>query len=122
MGLLDQHDGLRMRYERDEGGERGNNGASGEGKGTGWRQWCEAESSGRVYERKDLSGIEDEEEQRRELRRDAERVQGSLDLGSGGVVKAVEYELGEGRGRRLLLTIHHLVVERKRLDECQIHR
>ena len=102
LGLLDQHDGLRMRYERGTG-----TGTS----GTNWRQWCEAEMNESVYERKDLSGIEEEEEQRRELRRDAEQVQGSLDLGRGRLVKAVEYELGEGRGRRLLLTIHHLVVD-----------
>jgi non-ribosomal peptide synthase protein (TIGR01720 family) len=102
LGLLDQHDGLRMRYEKEE---------KIEGREWGWRQWCEAESGGSVYERKDLSGIGDEEEQRTELRRDAERVQGSLDLNSGRVVKAVEYELGAGRGRRLLLAIHHLVVD-----------
>jgi amino acid adenylation domain-containing protein/non-ribosomal peptide synthase protein (TIGR01720 family) len=96
MGLLDQHDGLRMRYE---GGTQG------------WRQWCEAEVLESVYERKDLSWIEDESQQRRELERDAERAQGSLNLKAGRVVKVVEYELGGLRGRRLLLAIHHLVVD-----------
>jgi NRPS condensation-like uncharacterized protein len=98
VGLLDQHDALRMRFEEEEG----------EG---GWRQWCEAEVSGEIYERKDLSWIKEEREQREELRRDAERVQGSLELKRGRLVKVVEYELGEGRGRRLLLTVHHLVVD-----------
>ena len=36
-----------------------------------------------MYERKDLSWIGDEEEQRAELERDAGEVQGSLDLGRG---------------------------------------
>ena len=92
LGLLDQHDGLRMRYERGTG-----TGTS----GSNWRQWCEAEMNESVYERKDLSGMEDEEEQRRELRRDAEQVQGSLDLGRGRLVKAVEYELGRRAGKKI---------------------
>jgi non-ribosomal peptide synthase protein (TIGR01720 family) len=63
-----------------------------------------------IYERKDLSGIGGEAEQRAVLEQDAERVQGSLDLEKGRVMRVVEYELGE-RGRRLLLVIHHLVVD-----------
>jgi amino acid adenylation domain-containing protein/non-ribosomal peptide synthase protein (TIGR01720 family) len=97
VGLLDQHDGLRMRYEEREG--------------EGWRQWCEAEVLESVYERKDLSWIGDEEEQRAELERDAGEVQGSLDIRTGRVVRVVEYELGEERGKRLLLTVHHLVMD-----------
>jgi amino acid adenylation domain-containing protein/non-ribosomal peptide synthase protein (TIGR01720 family) len=97
VGLLDQHDGLRMRYEEREG--------------EGWRQWCEAEVLESVYERKDLSWIGDEEEQRAELERDAGEVQGSLDIKTGRVVRVVEYELGEERGKRLLLTVHHLVMD-----------
>jgi non-ribosomal peptide synthase protein (TIGR01720 family) len=97
MGLLDQHDALRMRYE--------------EGEGEGWRQWCEAEVPESVYQRRDLSWIEDEGEQRAELERDAGEVQGSLDIKTGRVVKVVEYELGEERGKRLLLTVHHLVMD-----------
>ena len=97
MGLLDQHDALRMRYEEREG--------------EGWRQWCEAEVLETVYERKDLSWIEDEAEQRAALERDAGEAQGSLDIKTGRVVKVVEYELGEERGKRLLLTVHHLVMD-----------
>ena len=97
--LLRQHDALRMRYERGEGGE--------------WEQWCQEEGwegVKQVYERRDLRG-RGEEEWREELERDGERVQRSLELGRGRMVRAVEYELGEGRGRRLLLVAHHLVVD-----------
>src|SRR5262249_43073616 len=94
-GLLKQHDGLRMRYQR--GVE-------------GWEQWCEAEAPGGVYERRDLSGM-GEAEQRGEMEREGERGQRGLELGAGRLVKAVEYELGKGKKERLLLVIHHLVVD-----------
>jgi len=106
-GLLVQHDALRMRYERVAEGAEGveeMNGAE------GWRQICEAEAPGGVYERVNLAGME-EVEQRKELERDMNRVQSSLDPVAGRLAKAVEYELGEERGRRLLLVIHHLVVD-----------
>ena len=97
-GLIRQHDVLRMRYRRAGGGE--------------WEQWCaEEEGGGGVYERRDLSGFKEEKEWRRELERAAEEVQGSLDLEGGRVVRAVEYELGGERGKRLLLVVHHLVVD-----------
>jgi non-ribosomal peptide synthase protein (TIGR01720 family) len=96
--LVRQHDAMRMRYRKEEGGE--------------WEQWCvEEEEMGEwVYERRDLRGC-GEQEWEKEMERDEERVQGSLDLGRGRVVRAVEYELGEKRGRRLLLVAHHLVVD-----------
>ncbi len=94
-GLIKHHDALRMRYER---GVRG------------WEQRCEAEAPVGVYERKKLS-VTDEREQKEEMERDAERVQKSLDLGAGRLVKVVEYELGATGRRRLLLVIHHLVVD-----------
>jgi non-ribosomal peptide synthase protein (TIGR01720 family) len=93
-GLLEQHDALRMRYR--EGGE-------------GWEQWCEEEAGGGMYERKDLRGME-WEEQKKELEREGERAQGSLDLKAGRMMKAVEYEMGGGK-KRLLVVIHHLVVD-----------
>ena len=94
-GLLKQHDALRMRYKR--GPE-------------GWEQWCEAEAPGGVYERRNLWGL-GEREQKEEMERDADRAQSSLDLGAGRLVQVVEYDLGAGRKKRLLLVIHHLVVD-----------
>jgi amino acid adenylation domain-containing protein/non-ribosomal peptide synthase protein (TIGR01720 family) len=114
--LLRQHDGLRMRYvRRGEGGEGGEKRERGGGRGEAgvgeWEQWCEEEVGGGVYGRVDLRGEGEEEEQREALERDAEQVQGSFDLEAGGLVKAVEYEMGERVGKRLLLVAHHLVVD-----------
>src|SRR5262249_41208138 len=106
------HDGLRMRYEREEGG---------------WRQECGREIVEGLYERRKLGGGGGvgggggEREQRGGLEEDARRGQGSLDLragrgveagggGRGGGWRGVEYDMGAG-GRRLLLVIHHLVVD-----------
>src|SRR5438874_1790081 len=115
--VLKQDDGVRMRYERKgEGGGEGGRGRGGRGREGGgreggeWEQWCEEEVGGGWYERRDLSGC-GEEEWREELERDGERVQGSLDLEAGRMVRAVEYELGGERGKRLLLVVHHLVVD-----------
>jgi len=93
--LLQHHDALRMRYERGE---------------ADWKQICEDRIPEGTYRRKDLSklaGIE----QRTELERDARQVQGSFDLAAGRLVAAMEYDLGPQNGRRLLLAIHHLVVD-----------
>jgi non-ribosomal peptide synthase protein (TIGR01720 family) len=94
-GLLEHHDALRMRYER---------------RGESWEQWCQTEVKAEgLYQRKNFIGLS-ESEQRAAMERETERAQSSLDLGAGRLVQAVEYELGE-RGRRLLLVIHHLVVD-----------
>ena len=95
--LLDHHDGLRMRYKRSE---------------NGWQQWCEAQAPAGVYERKTLRLSEKSEgEGWAEVAQDIARVQEDLDLEAGRLVKVVEYELGAGRGRRLLLVIHHLLMD-----------
>ena len=93
--LLQHHDALRMKYE---GGE------------TGWKQICEDRIPEGTYRRKDLSKVA-ESEQKTALERDATQVQGSFDLAAGRLVAAVEYDLGAQNGRRLLLAIHHLVVD-----------
>ena len=93
--LVAHHSGLRTRFEYVE--EK-------------WRQQRMREAGAGVYRRCDLSGME-EQEQQVALEREVRGVQGSLDVGRGELVRAVEYELGEGRGRRLLLVIHHLVVD-----------
>ena len=92
--LLDQHDGLRMRYKRSE---------------NGWQQWYEAQAPAGVYERKMLRTSE--EEDWAEMAQDIARVQADLDLEAGRLVKVVEYELGAGRGKRLLLVVHHLLMD-----------
>ena len=91
--LLQHHDALRMRYERGE---------------AGWKQICEDRIHEGTYQRKDLSN---KSEQKTALEQDATQVQGSFDLAAGRLVAAVEYDLGAENGRRLLLAIHHLVVD-----------
>jgi non-ribosomal peptide synthase protein (TIGR01720 family) len=46
-----------------------------------------------------------------EIEAEATRVQGSLDLSAGPLLRVVLFELGAGRGARLLLVIHHLAVD-----------
>src|SRR5205807_1125797 len=94
--LFRRHDVLRMKYDTNERSE--------------WEQWCPEEMPAEVYRRHDLSGMSDEE-CRGELERDAAQVQASLDLRSGSLLRAVEYDLGAARGKRLLLVMHHLVVD-----------
>jgi len=88
--LVRHHDALRLRFER---------------QGEGWRQW-HAEAEG-VLSRVDLSG---ESEWRKALEADASRVQQSLSLTSGPLLRVVHYRLGDA-GERLLVVIHHLAVD-----------
>jgi non-ribosomal peptide synthase protein (TIGR01720 family) len=95
--LLEQHDGLRMRYRRGEEGE--------------WRQENVGEEDVEgVYVEVDLSGVE-ERRRKEELERVAGEWQRSLNLERGPVVRVVLVEMGEEEGQRLLLVIHHLVVD-----------
>jgi amino acid adenylation domain-containing protein/non-ribosomal peptide synthase protein (TIGR01720 family) len=93
--LLRRHEALRMRYERN---------------GDGWSQWCDVEVSPDLYERLDLSGL-GAAEREAALEEHASRAQESLDVETGRLVRAVEYQLGAESGRRLLLVIHHLAVD-----------
>jgi amino acid adenylation domain-containing protein/non-ribosomal peptide synthase protein (TIGR01720 family) len=94
-GLLQQHDSLRMKFVAGE---------------SGWEQSCEEELPQGVYQRRDFSGLNDHN-QITAMEQDANLAQGSLDLQRGPVMRAVEYDLGTARGRRLLLVVHHLVVD-----------
>src|SRR5947209_2003217 len=94
LAVLQHHDALRMRYETGQ---------------AGWKQFCEERIPEGTYQRKNLTTLATDK-QSAELERDAEQVQGSFDLAAGRLVAAVEYDLAEN-GRRLLLAIHHLVVD-----------
>jgi amino acid adenylation domain-containing protein/non-ribosomal peptide synthase protein (TIGR01720 family) len=61
------------------------------------------------YERLDLS--EAGMQARAQLEREAARIQASLNLSEGPLVRAVEFALGGDNGRRLLLVIHHMVID-----------
>jgi amino acid adenylation domain-containing protein/non-ribosomal peptide synthase protein (TIGR01720 family) len=93
--LLQQHEVLRMKYEQGEHGPL---------------QLCKERASEDFYEYKDFSALE-EGDQKLVLELDADRAQASLDLDAGRLVAAVEYDLGPGKNKRLLLVIHHLVID-----------
>lgn len=58
----------------------------------------------------DLSGEPDQTAFDR-MREHADEIQAGLDLREGPVLRAAVFDLGAGRGRRLLLAVHHLVVD-----------
>ncbi|NPC53748.1 non-ribosomal peptide synthetase, partial [Corallococcus exiguus] len=92
--VVKHHDALRMRFDRVDGE---------------WKQHnASVEEAGALkLEQVDLRGAQDVAAQ---LEQVATRVQGSLELEKGPLVKAVLFELGE-KGRRLLVVVHHLVVD-----------
>ncbi len=94
--LLRQHDALRLRFDRDH---------------DGWRQ-RHVEDDAALHlacEHIDLAEFGDLV-QPTALRVHADRLQASLDLTNGPLLRAALFELGAGR-QRLLLIIHHLVVD-----------
>jgi non-ribosomal peptide synthase protein (TIGR01720 family) len=97
--VMQRHDALWLRFVEGEGG---------------WKSWSEGEQgrerAGIPYARVDLGGM-GVEGQKEAMERHAEGVQRSLDLERGPVMRVVEYELGEGRGNRLLLVVHHLAMD-----------
>jgi natural product biosynthesis luciferase-like monooxygenase protein/amino acid adenylation domain-containing protein/non-ribosomal peptide synthase protein (TIGR01720 family) len=93
--VVEHHDALRLRFARGE---------------DGWRQVSTAPGEPVRLERVDLSGVP-AEAQATELERRATQVQGSLRLEEGPLLRAVLFDLGAGRSGRLLLVLHHLVVD-----------
>ena len=91
--LLEHHDALRLRFERDD---------------TGWKQSFRERPSHCPVQQVDLSNL-DGLEREAALEAVATSVQGSLDLG-GELVRAVFFHFAGGDGR-LLLVIHHLAVD-----------
>ncbi|HYO56030.1 condensation domain-containing protein, partial [Archangium sp.] len=93
--LLEHHDGLRLRFV-EEGGR--------------WSQ-VNAGVEGKVaLKRVDLSG-QGEQQQHAAMEQVGAELQSGLNLTEGPLVRAALFERGEGRTGRLLLVIHHLVVD-----------
>ena len=89
--VSDHHDALRMVY--------------GFGK-DGWRQYNRGAGVSYELEEHELAGSADEPG---EMGMISDRVQGSMDLERGPLLKAALFHLGDGD--RLLVVIHHLVVD-----------
>ena len=95
--LTAHHDALRLRFTR-------------AGDGT-WRQAYAAPGPADVsVEHVDLS-VATREARAARLQAEATRVQSSLDLSDGPLVRAALFEMGAGEPQRLLIAIHHLVVD-----------
>ncbi|WP_416520577.1 amino acid adenylation domain-containing protein [Streptomyces achromogenes] len=94
--VVAHHDGLRMRYTRDERGR--------------WSQRNAAAETGELFERHDLSGLPDEE-LAPVMDRLAAAADTGLDLATGPLLRAVLFDLGPDRPTHLHLTVHHLVID-----------
>ncbi|HEX5748907.1 MAG TPA: non-ribosomal peptide synthase/polyketide synthase [Archangium sp.] len=93
--LSQHHDVLRLRFSRN---------------GEGWSQEHVGSVGRFPLERVDLSGVAPGG-RREALEAHAARTQAALNLQEGTLARAVLYDLGAGEPRRLLLVIHHLVVD-----------
>jgi len=96
--LLRHHDALRMRFERCPDGS--------------WQQYnagiLEAGPHDvEVYNLANLNPVE----QDRTIAEVSEKLQSGLQLETGPLVRVAHFTLGEDRGARLLLVIHHLVID-----------
>ena len=93
--LLEHHDALRLRFKR---------------AGADWQQVNTAPDGNTPFVHVDLSAIP-AGEQRVALEAHAAKLQASLDLGAGPLLRVTSFGLGSRRSGRLLIIIHHLAVD-----------
>ncbi len=93
--LILHHDALRMRFRREDGD---------------WRQDNAGAEKNEVFQVVDLSA-EPEAEQMQALEATAAKLQASLDLTDGPLLRVAYFDLGLSRPGRLLFVVHHLVVD-----------
>ena len=93
--LPKHHDALRARFRSTE---------------SGWQQTFEPDSRTWVLEHEDLSATP-VQARAQALERAATEVQAGLDLTRGPLIRAVRFEMGPDECARLLLVMHHLVVD-----------
>lgn len=93
--LIEHHDGLRMRFER---------------AASGWQQANAKTETRQVFCEIDLSSYPTSE-RRATLEVKAADLQASLDLQNGPLMRAALFRMGSHEPDRLLLAIHHLVVD-----------
>ncbi|MGE3817074.1 MAG: amino acid adenylation domain-containing protein [Nitrospiraceae bacterium] len=93
--VLQQHDMLRARFRRD---------------GEGWTQWIEPSVAPLAVHRVDLSHVS-ETDQEQLMVESAEEWHRRLHLSQGPLLQVVLFERGMSRSQRLLIIIHHAVVD-----------
>jgi microcystin synthetase protein McyA len=75
-----------------------------------WRQYVYTENNSEVFGHYDLGALSAKEQQT-EINRVATELSGGFTIGSGSLVRLVLFDLGVGRGARLLFMAHHLVCD-----------
>jgi len=93
--VLNHHDALRMRFTRQDGD---------------WQQVLPEEGAPVVFEHIGLAGVPTER-QAGSLESAASIQQAQLHLSEGPLLRAAWFDLGEERAGRVLIAIHHLVVD-----------
>ena len=93
--IVNHHDALRLRFDKQD---------------AEWKQNDRTREEGEIFIELDLSGV-DKDERPRALNETATRIQAGLNLSDGPLVKVALINLGEEAGKRLLIVIHHLVVD-----------
>jgi non-ribosomal peptide synthase protein (TIGR01720 family) len=105
--LIEHHEALRLRFEREP---------------QGWQQTIAAHETHKILERIDLSSLMSDA-QTTEIEKSADKAQSSLDLSDGPIIRAVYFDRGTVQPHRLLIVIHHLAVDgvswRILLDDLQ---
>ncbi|HYQ68252.1 non-ribosomal peptide synthetase [Actinophytocola sp.] len=99
LALVEHHDALRIRVTRQDGA---------------WRQHLPEVETGVVFRGHDLSGLSDlsgVDDVDAEIGRRVAAARAELDLARGPLLRADHFELGAGRPARLMLTVHHFVVD-----------
>ena len=98
--VVEHHDALRMRFTE---------------SGEGWEQECLAEATEpaplTIVDLSTASILASDEQRRRLIESAANEAQRSLSLGNGEMLRVVLFECGQGQPPRLLIVIHHLVVD-----------
>ena len=94
--IIIHHDVLRFKYSRSERGD--------------WKQEARGYKKNNVCQVVDLSKVEDGDLEVR-IREESEKVQSGLNIEKGELIKACIMECGGKVGQRVLIVIHHLVVD-----------
>lgn len=93
--LLEHHDALRLRFHKE---------------GEGWKQFNAPKEEHQIVEYVDVSHLS-EEKRLNKVEEVGEKLQKSLNLSEGPIVKAVYFDHGNGGSSRLLIVVHHLAMD-----------
>ncbi len=93
--VVERHDAFRLRFHRHEGG---------------WRQVYDAAAQAPALSQHDLRDV-DEGELPAWIETLADRLHASLDLAHGPLLQAALIDCGRGRGLKLFMVAHHLVID-----------